>query len=105
MGNEIVKPILSVSNLKKSFSGKTVVDGVSFDVFPGEIIALVGENGAGKSTTKNMLCGLLEPTDGNIYIDGEKVENIKGHEHGISAVHQELSLFKSLSVAANMCIT
>lgn len=99
------QPIVSVRNLKKAFSGKTVVDGVSFDVYPGEIIALVGENGAGKSTTKNMLCGLLKPTDGDILIDGDKVEHIHGHKDGISAVHQELSLFGSLSVAANMCIS
>ncbi len=105
MPNPETPPILSVRNLKKSFSGKTVVDDVSFDVYPGEIIALVGENGAGKSTTKNMLCGLLKPTSGEIYIDGVEVQNIHGHQHGIAAVHQELSLFKSLSVAANICIS
>lgn len=100
-----VLPILSVTNLKKSFSGKTVVDNVSFDIYPGEIVALVGENGAGKSTTKNMLCGLLEPTSGNIFINGKPVERLLGIEHGISAVHQELSLFQSLTVAENMCIS
>lgn len=105
MSNTELLPILSVRNLKKSFSGKTVVDDVSFDVYPGEIIALVGENGAGKSTTKNMLCGLLEPSGGKILIGEAEVDHIKGHEHGISAVHQELSLFKSLTVAENMCIT
>ena len=83
---------------------KAVVDDVSFDVFPGEVIAVVGENGAGKSTLKNMLCGLLKPTDGQIYIDGKEVQQINGREHGICAVHQELSLFQSLSVAANICI-
>ncbi|WP_461205291.1 sugar ABC transporter ATP-binding protein [Clostridium sp. DL1XJH146] len=105
MQKEGATPILSVKNLKKSFSGKTVVDGVSFDVYPGEIIALVGENGAGKSTTKNMLCGLLKPTDGEILIDGVDVQCVNAFEHGVSAVHQELSLFKSLSVSANICIT
>lgn len=105
MSNGVDPPILSVRNLKKSFSGKTVVDGVSFDIYPGEIIALVGENGAGKSTTKNMLCGLLKPDAGEVFIQGEKVEHIVGYDHGISAVHQELSLFQSLTVAANICMT
>ena len=71
-------PLLSVKGLKKTFGKKTVVDDVSFDVFPGEVIAVVGENGAGKSTLKNMLCGLLKPTDGQIYIDGKEVQQING---------------------------
>ncbi len=105
MSKDGASPILSVKNLKKTFGQKTVVNSVSFDVFPGEIITLVGENGAGKSTLKNMLCGLLEPSDGEILIDGKACKNIIPMEHGISAVHQELSLFPSLSVAANICIS
>ena len=98
-------PILSVRGLKKAFAGKTVVDNVSFDIYPGEIVALCGENGAGKSTFKNMVCGLLKPTAGEIYIGGVKVDKINPAEHGIAAVHQELSLFQSLSIAANMSIS
>lgn len=106
MGNEEQKkPVLSVKGLMKAFSGKVVVNDVSFDIYPGEIVALVGENGAGKSTFKNMICGLLKPTSGEIDIDGVKVEHINPFEHGISAVHQELSLFPSLSVAANISIS
>ncbi|MFT2111387.1 sugar ABC transporter ATP-binding protein [Marinomonas sp. 2405UD68-3] len=104
MLNQETTPLLSFRALKKSFSGKTVVNGVSFDLYPGQVVGLVGENGAGKSTTKNMLCGLLEPTEGEISVNGQRVEKNEGHAHGISAVHQELSLFGSLSVAENMCI-
>jgi ABC-type sugar transport system ATPase subunit len=99
-----VKPVLSVKQLSKAFSGKTVVKEVTFELYPGEILALVGENGAGKSTTKNMLCGLLQPTLGQIFVDGKEVPEILGREQGISAVHQELSLFPSLTVAENLCI-
>ncbi len=99
-----VKPVLSVKQLSKAFAGKTVVKEVTFDLYPGEILALVGENGAGKSTTKNMLCGLLQPTLGQIFVDGEEVSQIQGQAQGISAVHQELSLFPSLTVAENLCI-
>ncbi|WP_171102084.1 sugar ABC transporter ATP-binding protein [Ruegeria sp. HKCCD7255] len=98
-------PVISVRGLKKSFSGKTVVDGVTFDLMPGEALALVGENGAGKSTTKNMLCGLLRPSDGQIRVDKQSVDRINPVDHGISAVHQELSLFGSLSVAENICVS
>lgn len=98
-------PVLSVRGLEKSFSGKTVVSQVSFDLQRGEILALVGENGAGKSTTKNMLCGLLEPNKGSMKVQGKTVEKIDGRVHGIGAVHQELSLFDSLTVEQNICIS
>lgn len=98
-------PVLSVRGLSKAFAGKTVVQNVSFDLRPGEALALVGENGAGKSTTKNMLCGLLKPTKGEIFVDGQSVEKVDRTAHGISAVHQELSLFGSLTVAENICVS
>ncbi|MGB5557069.1 MAG: sugar ABC transporter ATP-binding protein [Paracoccaceae bacterium] len=98
-------PVVSVRGLTKSFGGKTVVSGVTFDLVPGQVLALVGENGAGKSTTKNMLCGLLTPSGGEIIVDGQKVTKVNGADHGISAVHQELSLFGSLTVAENICIS
>jgi len=103
-GKSEATPVLSVRHLKKSFSGKTVVNDLSFDLYPGEALALVGENGAGKSTTKNMLCGLLQPSGGTILIDGQEVEYLDADEQGIAAVHQELSLFGTLTVAENMCI-
>ena len=97
-------PVLSVRGLSKAFAGKTVVDGLRFDLRPGAVVALVGENGAGKSTTKNMLCGLLEPSAGEIRVDGAAVADVADPRHGISAVHQELSLFGALTVAENICM-
>ena len=61
--------------------------------------ALLGENGAGKSTFKNMLVGLLEPTGGSITFDGREMKEIKMGKLPIAAVHQELSLFLNLTVA------
>ncbi|WP_114390726.1 sugar ABC transporter ATP-binding protein [Notoacmeibacter marinus] len=100
----IEKPVLSVRDLSKTFGDKTVVRNLTFDLRPGEVLALVGENGAGKSTTKNMLCGLLEPSGGEIEIDGERLDGDAWSAQGISAVHQELSLFGTLGVAENICI-
>lgn len=107
MGEEIPKdnrtPTLEVVGLTKEYSGKRVVDEVSFRVLPGEIVALIGENGAGKSTVKNMISGLTDPTQGSILIEGVDVKN--AHQKKVGTVHQELSLFSSLSAAENICIS
>ena len=63
-------PVLTVSGLKKVYDGLTAVDGVSFEVCPGEIVGLVGPNGAGKTTTISMVLGVLEPSAGQVRIDG-----------------------------------
>ena len=63
-------PILAVEELRKSYGKVVAVDGVSFQVAPGEIVGLLGPNGAGKTTTINMILGVLAPTSGVIRIDG-----------------------------------
>ncbi len=63
-------PILAVEGLRKSYGAIAAVDGVSFEVAPGEIVGLLGPNGAGKTTTINMILGVLAPTSGAIRIDG-----------------------------------
>jgi ABC-2 type transport system ATP-binding protein len=62
--------VLSVSRLCKTYGATAAVDGVSFDIAPGEIVGLLGPNGAGKTTTINMILGVLEPTSGSIRIEG-----------------------------------
>jgi len=63
-------PILAVEDLRKTYRGAPAVDGVSFQVAPGEIVGLLGPNGAGKTTTLNMILGVLSPTSGVIRIEG-----------------------------------
>ncbi len=63
-------PVLAVEGLKKAYGATMAVDGVSFQVGPGEIVGLLGPNGAGKTTTINMVLGVLAPTAGTIRIDG-----------------------------------
>jgi ABC-2 type transport system ATP-binding protein len=65
-----MEPVLAVADLCKSYGALKAVDGVTFDVRPGEIVGLVGPNGAGKTTTINMILGVLEPSAGAIRIDG-----------------------------------
>lgn len=97
--------ILQVQNLSKSFVGVKALDNVQFDLQKGEIHALVGENGAGKSTFMKILMGLLTPDSGEIIFEGETLKGSNVHENlqkGISMIHQELLVVPELTVAQNI---
>ncbi|MBC7224382.1 MAG: sugar ABC transporter ATP-binding protein, partial [Anaerolineae bacterium] len=97
-------PLLRARGLVKAFSGTVAVNDVDIDVERGQVVAVVGENGAGKTTLKNLLIGLLEPDRGTIELEGKRLSRFHAADLGIAAVHQEFSLFPSLSVAENICI-
>ncbi len=103
--NNIGQPLLKARGLTKIFGGTIALQDVDIDVHRGEVVAVVGENGAGKSTLKNLLVGLFPPDVGTIELDGESIVNFKASDFGIAAVHQEFSLFGSLSIAENICIS
>lgn len=89
----------------KEFSGVRVLNGVSFRLRRGSVHALMGENGAVKSTLMKILCGMYPATQGEIMIDGKTVKissPIDAKRLGIAMIHQELSAFHELTVAANM---
>ncbi|WSQ06669.1 sugar ABC transporter ATP-binding protein [Streptomyces sp. NBC_01231] len=99
-------PLLSVEQVSKSFAGNQVLKEVSFTVEPGEVLALVGENGAGKSTVLSLVTGLLAPDSGRVVHDGAPVPRAwsphRARAAGIGSVHQELSLNPHQSVAENV---
>lgn len=105
---EMISPteqILLVKGLSKSFSGVKALDNVHFNLKKGEVHALMGENGAGKSTFMKILIGLLPTDSGTIFIDGVQIENFNVHEiqqKGISMIHQEILMVPELSVAQNI---
>ena len=100
----LTPPLLRTVGLTRAFGATVALAGVDLEVERGQVVAVVGENGAGKSTLKNLLCGLIEPDAGRIELEGRPVARIRAAEYGIAAVHQEFSLFQSLSVAENVCI-
>lgn len=94
-------------NITKSFSGQRALEDVSFGIKRGEIHAIMGENGAGKSTLLNILHGVLKPTEGQVYIDDEKMEFHSIHDaiqFGICKVHQEISVVPELTVYQNLML-
>ena len=98
---------LTVEDIGKSFPGVTALDGVSFEIRPGEIHALMGENGAGKSTLIKIITGLYRPDRGRLLIDGKPVEFHSPRDAiaaGISAVHQERNLIPRFSVGENILL-
>ncbi|RXZ67149.1 sugar ABC transporter ATP-binding protein [Agromyces albus] len=94
-------PLLSVRGLSKSFYATRAVDDASFDVRQGEIVSLLGENGAGKSTVIKMLAGVYKPDAGEILLAGADV-NGGGIRKQISFVHQNLGLIEWMTVAENI---
>jgi len=100
--------IIKFENISMQFPGVLANDRVSLEIKKGEVFALVGENGAGKSTLMNILYGLNTPTDGSVYIKGEKIENFKPMEaikRGVGMVHQHFMLVPSFTVAQNIVMS
>ncbi|MCC8052027.1 MAG: sugar ABC transporter ATP-binding protein [Clostridiales bacterium] len=97
--------VLEVKNVTKTYPGVVALDNVSFDVEKGEILALIGENGAGKSTVIKTISGAITPDSGTITIDGttyEKLTPAIAKNAGIGVVYQELNLVPSLSIMENI---
>lgn len=94
-----------VENLQKSYGGRRVVDGVSFHVEPGEVVGLLGRNGAGKTTSFDMVLGLVKPEKGTIRLDDNELAQLPIHMRarlGIGYLPQEASVFRKLSVWDNI---
>ncbi|KQQ75274.1 sugar ABC transporter ATP-binding protein [Rhizobium sp. Leaf321] len=97
--------VLSARNIAKSYGNIHALKGVNFDIRYGQVTTLFGENGAGKSTLMKILSGVVQPTSGEIVLDGEGVNftsSTEARDHGISIIHQELSLAPNLSVRDNV---
>lgn len=97
--------ILEVRNVTKLYPGVVALDDVSFDVEQGEILALIGENGAGKSTVIKTIAGAIQPEKGTIRIEGkayQKLTPAQAKAAGIGVVYQEFNLVPSLSIAENI---
>lgn len=101
------KTILQMKGISKRYGGITALDNVEFDLLEGEILCLLGENGAGKSTLMKILSGVVPPSAGEIFLNGQKID-LKNpeiaHHYGISTVYQELIQFSDMTIMENIFV-
>ena len=99
------KPLLEVNDLVKRYSGRTVVDKLSFHVNSKEIVGLLGRNGAGKTTSFRMTVGMIDAEDGTVFFDGQEVTTLPMYKRarlGMGYLSQEPSVFQRLTVEENL---
>lgn len=97
--------VLAARNVAKSYGNVHALKGVNFDIHRGQVTTLFGENGAGKSTLMKVLSGVIQPTSGEIILDGQPVSfgnAVEARDRGISIIHQELSLAPNMTVRDNI---
>lgn len=100
-----MKPLVEMKNIHKRFGGIHAVEDMSLELYPGEVVGLLGHNGAGKSTFIKMLSGAYQVDSGEILIDGKPVQirnPIDAKELGIETIYQTLALADNLDTAANI---
>ncbi len=102
------EPVLHVENIKKSYGGTLVLDGVSFDIYEGETKVIIGPSGTGKSTLLRCINHLENPEEGRVFLSGEEVhgskKNISHYRQQIGFVFQDFNLFDHLTAAGNVMI-
>ncbi|MBT2551204.1 ATP-binding cassette domain-containing protein [Arthrobacter sp. ISL-65] len=102
---EVRQPILQARNLVKTFGRVVGLDGVSLNLYPGEVLAIIGDNGAGKSTLIKCLTGAEVPDSGELFVSGQQVHFKRPQDarvHGIETVYQNLAVSPALDVASNL---
>jgi fructose transport system ATP-binding protein len=99
------QPILQARGLVKRYGNVTAIDGADFDLYPGEILAVIGDNGAGKSSMIKALSGATIPDEGTIMLDGQEVRfksPLEARRAGIETVYQDLAVAPALDIATNL---
>jgi fructose transport system ATP-binding protein len=98
-------PVLEARGLVKRYGHVTALNGVDFELLPGEILGVIGDNGAGKSTLIKALSGALIPDEGEIYLDGVQVRfrsPVDARRQGIETVYQDLAVASALDISENL---
>lgn len=98
-------PLVEMRNICKNFGGIQAVRDVTVELYPGEVVGILGHNGAGKSCLMRILSGAMAPSSGEIFLDSQKIEIASptaAREHGIETIYQNLALANHLDAPANL---
>jgi len=101
----MAEPLLEARGVTKHYGRVLALDGADFTVYPGEVVAMIGDNGAGKSTLVKTLSGAIRPDEGDILVEGKPVRMnspLDARAHGVETVYQDLALAPDLDAAANL---
>ncbi len=104
---DVPTPILALNGVQMHFGGLAALDGVSYEIYRGLIQSVIGPNGAGKTTLFNCISGILEPTCGDIFLDGRRINGLAPHliaGLGVSRTFQHVALFKTMTVLENIML-
>ena len=96
------QPFIRIGNITKKFGDFAAVDNVSLDIFKGEMFALLGGSGCGKTTLLRMLAGFETPTEGRIFIDGQDMAGIAPYDRPVNMMFQSYALFPHMTVEKNV---
>ncbi|TSD88623.1 ABC transporter ATP-binding protein [Mycobacterium sp. KBS0706] len=98
----MTSPFLSIRGIRKAYGDAVAVEAVSLDIARGEFVTFLGPSGSGKSTTLYVIAGLLEPSAGDVLLDGRSLLTVPSHRRNIGMVFQRYTLFPHLTVAENV---
>ncbi|WP_085524151.1 ABC transporter ATP-binding protein [Tuberibacillus sp. Marseille-P3662] len=99
----MAEPVIQLENVKKNIGGKTIIHGLSFDIYPGEVFGFLGPNGAGKTTTIRMMVGLMKLTEGDVIIKGKSIKtNFQDAISQVGGIVENPEMYKFLSGWKNL---
>ena len=94
--------VIELKNIRKAFDGETVLDGIDLNIHDKEFVTFLGPSGCGKTTTLRIIAGFEYPDQGDVFIDGKKINDVPPHKRNVNTVFQRYALFPHLNVFENI---
>ena len=93
-----LKNLIELKNISMSFDGETVLDDLNLSIKDGEFVTFLGASGCGKTTTLRIIAGFIEPMQGDVFFDGQRINGVPPHKRHVNTIFQRYALFPHLNV-------